>query len=194
MIRKYIACIIMLIVVSNVSIYAESIKHKTPKNAYECNLYYNNKKIDSAYTYDNTCYVPIRALAEEMGYMVTYEPDKYIENTQYRMYGTIKISNDTDNVTICGTKGGYKVYKNEENVTYTSNFKIINKAIVTANIEHYLKVGYLTSDEYDLNNYLKEDTTYIGLRSISELFGCTVEYDKDTGNIYVNDYGNDKSD
>lgn len=160
---------------------------KTVHNAYPSDLYYNGKQLDNAYTYQNTCYVPLRTLSQEMGYTVTYE--NYLPQGEsieaYRVYGKFTFSKGKDIIVIYGTNNGFDVYENGK--IKENNLTMINITTVQRDMNSNIEKGYLKSSEYDLNTYLKTNTTYIGIRGISELFGVDVNYDKQTGNVYLKD-------
>lgn len=192
---SFVFLTIISITISQLCVYADTTGvTRTHFNAYPTKLYYNGNELDDAVIYQNTTYVPMRALAEEMNYTVTYEPYNSEYYSPLNVEGDFTITNGIDTVKIYSHGTRKDVYKNDENITKKTNIHLINRTFVDDRINYAKERDvyearegdrrYITEDT-DINNYLKKDTTYISVRSISELFGCKVDFDKATGNVYI---------
>ncbi len=192
--KKVTVMMLGILIISSTIIYAnENVGKHTPFNAYPTELFYNDQQLDDAFIYNYKSYLPLRALSEELGYVVNFEafdPEKDLDEGsyyhQYDVYGTFTITNGTDTVVIQRT-GRETILRNGIDVTYDFDIKLIHWNHVKANLYASIAHGF-TSKGDDLTRYLKENTVYIRLTDFANLFdGYNISYDKSTGRVYVSD-------
>ncbi|MGX8797124.1 hypothetical protein ACR6HW_13735 [Fusibacter sp. JL298sf-3] len=193
--KKIIVMMLGILIISNTIIYAnEDVGKRTPFNAYPTELFYNDKQLEDAFLYKRKSYLPLRALSEELGYVVNFEafdPEKDLDEgdyyNPYEVHGTFTITNGTDTVVIKRTGRRGSILKNGIDVTKAFTIKLINWDHVKGNLDASIEHGF-TSKSDDLTRYLEEDTVYIRLTDFAWIFdGYNIRYDKSTGRVYVSD-------
>ncbi len=204
MVNKKLVFIILgiVLVFSCVAIYIIKNKQdnklelqKSIYNAYPTRLYYNDKKLDTAFLYWESAYVQLELL-EKMGFSVSYEAidprEIFGENyyNSYDVYGTITISDGVDRVLImktAETNGVERVFKNNNDVTVEigSSIHLLTEKSITADIKRFMGSQYVNENN-DLTVYLQKDKIYIEVKDLFKLFdNYTLYFDESKGYVYV---------
>ncbi len=153
--KKLITGIVLATVLTTSTVFA------TPKNIDvtidSLDVFINNQRVDSSnLVFDNTTYLPLRAISEGVGIKVDY--------------------NDTEKVVNLTSGGVQKIN--------TKNSRGIGKSKDISVEMDSLKV-FVAGDLVDASNIVYNSTTYLPLRKISEATGTEVYYVNGTKSVYL---------